>query len=57
MNNVMIMIVSAFIGLIAYLQCFNNEDMALFCLGMFFAITGFIAGIIGLITGNDFFEM
>lgn len=51
------MIVSLVVVFIGYLQCFNDEDMILFMLGCFMGAVGFISGAVGLITGNDFFEM
>lgn len=56
MNNVMILLAALITGFIAFLQCFNSEDMALFVLAMFMLVPAIIASLVGICTGRNFFE-
>ena len=47
-------IATLFIG---YVQCCNPEDMALFVLACFICIPAIIACIVGIVMGENFFEM
>lgn len=41
---------------IAYIQCFNPEDMALFGLACVICGVAILTSIVGIILGKDFFE-
>lgn len=56
MNNVTILLTSLVIGFIAFFQCFNPEDMALFILAMFVVVPVIIASTVGICIGQNFFE-
>lgn len=56
MNNVTILLAALATGFIAFLQCFNPEDMALFVLAMFIVIPAIIASVVGICIGQNFFE-
>lgn len=57
MNNFFIILVSILVLVIAYFQCFNNENMILFLLGCFIAIPAIITAVVGIVTDRNFFEM
>lgn len=56
MNNVTILLAALATGFIAFLQCFNPEDMAMFVLAMFMVVPTIIASVIGICIGQNFFE-
>lgn len=56
MNNVTILLAALATGFIAFLQCFNPEDMALFVLAMFMVVPAIIASVVGICIGQNFFE-
>ena len=56
MNNVTILLVSLTTGFIAFLECFNPEDMALFVLAMFMVVPAIIVSAIGICINKNLFE-
>lgn len=56
MNNVTILLAALATGFIAFLECFNPEDMALFVLAMFMVVPAIIASIVGICMDKNFFE-
>lgn len=52
----MILLAAIATGFIAYLQCFNSEDIALFALAMFMVVPAIIASLVGICSGRNFFE-
>lgn len=56
MNNFVILLAAITTGFIAYLQCYNPEDMALFFLAMLIVIPAIIASFVGICIGKNFFE-
>ena len=58
MNNILILITSIIVFFIAYAQCCNSEDMALFVAATcFIIIPAFLLSLVGLALGKDIFEM
>lgn len=58
MNNILILITSIIVFFIAYAQCYNGEDMALFIFATcFIIIPAFVISLVGIVTGKDMFEM
>lgn len=56
MNNVTILFAALATGFIAFTECFNPEDMALFVLAMFVIVPTIIVSAVGICIGKNFFE-
>jgi sugar phosphate permease len=56
MNNFFILFAAIITLLIAFVQCFNNEDMALFILGCFVCVPAVLVSVVGIILDKNFFE-
>lgn len=56
MNNFFILFAAVITLLIAFVQCFNNEDMALFLLGCFVCVPAVLVSVVGIILDKNFFE-
>lgn len=57
MNNFVMLLAAIATLFIGYVQCCNPEDMALFVLACFICIPAIIACIVGIVMGENFFEM
>lgn len=56
MNNFVILLAAIATLFIAFIQCFNPEDMALFGLACVICGVAIIVAIVGIILDKDFFE-
>lgn len=56
MNNFVILLAAIATGFIAYLQCYNDEDMALFFLAMLIVLPSIFISFVGICIGKNFFE-
>lgn len=56
MNNFFVLLVALATLFIAFVQCFNNEDMALFLLGCFVCVPAILVSIVGIVLDKNFFE-
>ena len=56
MNNILIILAAIFVLFISFVQCYNDEDMALFILGSLVSVVGIVVGVIGIIFNKNFFE-
>ena len=56
MNNFFVLFAAIITLLIAFVQCFNNEDMALFLLGCFVCVPAALVSVVGIILDKNFFE-
>ena len=57
MNNFVILLASILTLIIAYVQCYNPEDMTMFFLGCIICIPAIVVSIVGIVLDKNFFEM
>ena len=56
MNNFVILLAAILTLFIAFIQCFNPEDMALFGLACVICGIAIVMAVVGIILDKDFFE-
>lgn len=56
MNNIVILFAALITLFIAFIQCFNPEDMVLFCLACLFCIPAVFVAVVGIVFDKNFFE-
>ena len=56
MNNFVMLIAAIMTLFIAFIQCFNPEDMALFFLACLICVPTVLISIVGIVMDKNFFE-
>ena len=56
MNNFLILLVAIIVLFIGYVECYNDEDMALFFLGCLICIPTILICFVGIVMNKNFFE-
>lgn len=56
MNNLSILLVAIIVLFIGYVECYNDEDMALFFLGCLICVPAILISGVGIVMNKNFFE-